>query len=75
MRRTYHINVSRAELGNWRTVDSYDGYDAATVEATRLYRSTYLRDDDAIEVTCAGHTVWGPFVKGSTRYTPSLKES
>jgi hypothetical protein len=68
----YHIAIA-APGAKFVTVSSTPcaqgrAFDAVRDAALACYRA--MKDDEAIEITSGGLTVWGPFVKGS-KFTPT----
>lgn len=71
----YYLRISKVGQP-WVTVSAMDAnrgsqskWEYVRDEALKAYRG--LGDDDAIEITSAGLTIWGPFIKGSTKFIPT----
>jgi hypothetical protein len=73
METNYHIAIAKPGH-RFETIYSHPACRGRAFESIRdmaldMYRT--LREDEAIEITSAGLTVWGPFVKGSTKFIPT----
>jgi hypothetical protein len=68
----YHIAVAKP-AARFETISSHPAQQGRAFDDVRnlaidMYRT--LREDEAIEITSGGLTVWGPFIKGS-KYIPT----